>query len=59
MRAKNSLAIYAPAAGIPSVVVDLPEPQDLEVVQTFTQSTQALLERLQSRLTVLMRAGLP
>ena len=38
VRAKNSSNLYAPLAGIPSVKVDLPEPQDLEVVQTFTES---------------------
>ena len=38
VRTKNSSNVYAPLAGIPSVKVDLPEPQDLEVVQTFTES---------------------
>jgi predicted phage tail protein len=28
---------YSPEAGIPTVVVDLPEPQDLELVQTYTE----------------------
>ena len=38
IRAKDSLGNYAAPAGIPSVVVDLPEPQDLELVQTFTEN---------------------
>ena len=38
VRAKNSSNLYAPLAGIPTVKVDLPEPQDLEVVQTYTES---------------------
>jgi predicted phage tail protein len=38
VRAKNSNNLYAPLVGIPSVKVELPEPQDLEVVQTFTES---------------------
>ena len=38
VRAKNSNDKYAPLAGIPTVKVELPEPQDLEVVQTFTES---------------------
>ncbi|REJ66076.1 MAG: host specificity protein J [Proteobacteria bacterium] len=38
VRAKDSVGNYAPLSGIPSVLVDLPEPQDLEVVQTFTES---------------------
>nr|BAR23351.1 phage tail protein [uncultured Mediterranean phage uvMED] len=37
LRAKDSLGNYAAPAGIPSVVVDLPEPQDLELVQTYTE----------------------
>mgnify|MGYP005989752947 FL=1 len=37
IRAKDSLGNYAAPAGIPSVVVDLPEPQDLELVQTYTE----------------------
>jgi predicted phage tail protein len=38
VRAKDSVGNYAPLSGIPTVLVDLPEPQDLEVVQTFTES---------------------
>ncbi len=38
VRAKDSSGNYAPLAGIPSVLVELPEPQDLEVVQTYTES---------------------
>jgi hypothetical protein len=38
IRAKDSLGNYAAPAGIPSVVVDLPEPQDLELVQTFSEN---------------------
>jgi len=38
VRAKDSAGNYAPLAGIPSVLVELPEPQDLEVVQTYTES---------------------
>ena len=38
IRAKDSLGNYAAPAGIPSVVVDLPEPQDLELVQTYTEN---------------------
>ena len=37
IRAKDSLGNYAAPAGIPNVVVDLPEPQDLELVQTYTE----------------------
>ena len=37
IRAKDSLGNYAAPAGIPSVVVDLPEPQDLELVETYTE----------------------
>ena len=38
IRAKDSIGNYSAAAGIPSVVVDLPEPQDLELVQTYTEN---------------------
>jgi len=38
VRAKDSAGNYALLAGIPSVLVELPEPQDLEVVQTYTES---------------------
>ena len=38
VRAKDSVGNYAPLSGIPTVLVELPEPQDLEVVQTFTES---------------------
>ena len=38
VRAKDSVGNYAPLAGIPTVLVELPEPQDLEVVQTYTES---------------------
>tara|TARA_Y100000361_G_scaffold90753_1_gene80788 strand:+ start:2560 stop:6042 length:3483 start_codon:yes stop_codon:yes gene_type:complete len=38
IRAKDSIGNYSAAASIPSVQVDLPEPQDLEVVQTFTEN---------------------
>jgi predicted phage tail protein len=38
VRAKDSVGNYAPQSGIPTVLVELPEPQDLEVVQTFTES---------------------
>nr|BAR34090.1 phage tail protein [uncultured Mediterranean phage uvMED] len=38
IRAKDSLGNYAAPAAIPSVVVDLPEPQDLELVQTYTEN---------------------
>ena len=38
IRAKDSLGNYAAPTGIPSVVVDLPEPQDLELVQTYTEN---------------------
>ena len=38
VRAKDSVGNYAPLTGIPAVKVELPEPQDLEVVQTFTES---------------------
>ena len=37
IRAKDSVGNYSAAAGIPSVVVDLPEPQDLELVQTYSE----------------------
>ena len=38
IRAKDSVGNYSAADGIPSVVVDLPEPQDLELVQTYTEN---------------------
>ena len=38
IRAKDSIGNYSAAASIPSVQVDLPEPQDLEVVQTYTEN---------------------
>ena len=38
VRAKSSNGKYAPLSGIPTVLVEQPEPQDLEVVQTFTES---------------------
>ena len=38
IRAKDSIGNYSALSGIPSVQVDLPEPQDLEVVQTFTEN---------------------
>jgi predicted phage tail protein len=38
VRAKSSNGKYAPLTGIPTVLVELPEPQDLEVVQTYTES---------------------
>jgi predicted phage tail protein len=38
VRAKDSVGNYAPLSGIPTVLIELPEPQDLEVVQTFTES---------------------
>ena len=38
VRAKSSNGKYAPLAGIPTVLVEQPEPQDLEVVQTYTES---------------------
>ena len=38
IRAKDSAGNYSAATGIPSVQVDLPEPQDLEVVQTYTEN---------------------
>ena len=38
VRAKDSVGNYAPLTGIPTVKVEQPEPQDLEVVQTFTES---------------------
>ena len=38
IRAKDSVGNYAPLTGIPTVLVELPEPQDLEVVQTYTES---------------------
>jgi hypothetical protein len=38
IRAKDSVGNYSAAAGIPSVQVELPEPQDLEVVQTYTEN---------------------
>ena len=38
VRAKDSVGNYAPLTAIPTVKVELPEPQDLEVVQTFTES---------------------
>jgi predicted phage tail protein len=38
VRAKDSVGNYAAESGIPKVSVDLPEPQDLEVVQTYTES---------------------
>jgi predicted phage tail protein len=38
VRAKDSVGNYAPLTGIPKVLVELPEPQDLEVVQTYTES---------------------
>ncbi len=38
VRAKSSNDKYAPLTGIPTVLVELPEPQDLEVVQTYTES---------------------
>ena len=42
VRAKNSVGNYAPLTGIPTVKVEQPEPQDLEVVQTFTESPSFL-----------------
>jgi predicted phage tail protein len=38
IRAKDSVGNYSALAGIPTVQVALPEPQDLEVVQTFTEN---------------------
>jgi predicted phage tail protein len=38
IRAKDSVGNYSAATGIPSVEVELPEPQDLEVVQTYTEN---------------------
>jgi len=38
VRAKDSVDNYAPLTGIPTALVELPEPQDLEVVQTYTES---------------------
>ena len=38
VRAKDSVGNYAVESGIPKVLVELPEPQDLEVVQTYTES---------------------
>ena len=38
VRAKDSVGNYAPLTGIPTVLVEQPEPQDLEVVQTYTES---------------------
>ena len=38
VRAKSSNGKYAPLTGIPTVLVEQPEPQDLEVVQTYTES---------------------
>ena len=38
IRAKDSVGNYAALAGIPTVKIVQPEPQDLEVVQTFTES---------------------
>ena len=38
VRAKSSNGQYAPLTGIPTVLVEQPEPQDLEVVQTYTES---------------------
>ena len=38
VRAKDSVGNYAALAGIPKVKIVQPEPQDLEVVQTFTES---------------------
>jgi predicted phage tail protein len=38
VRAKDSVGNYAPLTGIPTVKVEQPEPQDLEVVQTYTES---------------------
>ncbi len=38
VRAKSSNGKYAPLTGIPTVKVEQPEPQDLEVVQTYTES---------------------
>jgi len=38
IRAKDSVGLYSEPAGIPSVVVDLPEPQDLELIQTYTEN---------------------
>jgi predicted phage tail protein len=38
VRAKDSVGNYAPLTGIPTVKIELPEPQDLEVVQTYTES---------------------
>ena len=38
VRAKNSAGKYAELSAVPSVKIDLPEPQDLEVVQTYTES---------------------
>ncbi len=38
VRAKDSVGNYAALTGIPKVKIVQPEPQDLEVVQTFTES---------------------
>jgi len=37
IRAKDSTGNYSPAATIPSVIVDLPAPQDTEVAQIFNE----------------------
>ena len=37
IRAKDSIGKYSPDSAIPSVVVDLPEPQDLELVQEYSE----------------------
>ena len=38
IRAKDSIGKLSPVTGVPSVQVELPEPQDLEVVQTYTEN---------------------
>jgi predicted phage tail protein len=38
IRAKDAAGNYAPLTAIPTSKVDLPQPQDLEVVQTYTES---------------------
>ncbi len=56
VRAKDSVGNYAALSGIPTVKVELPEPQDLEVVQTYTKA-RVSLARFLSHSTALMKAA--
>ena len=56
VRAKSSNGKYAPLTGIPTVLVELPEPQDLEVVRP-TPKALTSLARFRRRSTASQKAG--